>query len=272
MWCTCVYVGRYHTLTFTFTLTLTLTLSTDSIAIGAIRARSEVYTLPSLLLKYRIIHLLFFSIFICGALTDFITICLSLCLYVRACCQAARLKGFAMGTGSGSGMDPRQSMDFYPESPDIRGMNRGGEGGRGGGGGVGGRLGEGDGMRMSRDGRLMVGTEKENLYSGNGNGNGRTDLPVVSESIRNLRTEKARCVQCDNLLHTRICTLTDIYIYTYLHIYISTYIHIYIYTHIHIYIYIYVCVCVCVCVCVELFIYTHIHSVTNIDNANTHGE
>ena len=59
-------------------------------------------------------------------------------------------------------------------------------------------------MKMSRDGRLMVGTEKENLNSGNENGNrngnGRTDLPVVSESIRNLRTEKARCVQYEHLL------------------------------------------------------------------------
>ena len=182
--------------------------------------------MPSLLLRYRIIYPLLFSIFTCGALTDSITICLSLCSYVRACCQAARLKGFAMGTGSGSMMDPRQSMDFYPESPDIRGMNRGGgEGGRGGGGGVGGRLGEGDGMRMSRDRRLMVGTEKENLYSwnGNGNGNGRTDLPVVSESIRNLRTEKARCLQYENLLHTRICTLTDIYIYIYVCVYVCMY-------------------------------------------------
>ena len=109
--------------------------------------------------------------------------------------------GTGSGSGSGMGTDPRQSMDFYPESPDIRGINRGV-------GGVGGRLGEGDGMRMSRDGRLMVGTEKENLNSGNENGNGnrngRTDLPVVSESIRNLRTEKARCVHHEHLLHTLI--------------------------------------------------------------------
>lgn len=100
--------------------------------------------------------------------------------------------------GSGSGFDTRQSTDFYHPSParlDARGMDRGGGGGGG----------DFEGMRMSMDGRLMVGTEKENIHSGSGNG--RTDLPVVSESIRNLRTEKARYVQCGALL--RVLTRTD---------------------------------------------------------------
>ena len=100
--------------------------------------------------------------------------------------------------GSGSGFDTRRSTDFYHPSParlDARGMDRGGGGGGG----------DFEGMRMSMDGRLMVGTEKENIHSGSGNG--RTDLPVVSESIRNLRTEKARYVQCGALL--RVLTRTD---------------------------------------------------------------
>jgi hypothetical protein len=138
-------------------------------------------------------------------------------LSVRTCFQAARLKGFAMG--SGSGFDPRQSTDFYPHSPaslDARGMDRGGG------------AGDFEGMRMSMDGRVMVGTEKENVNSGSGNGsgNGRIDLPVVSESIRNLRTEKARYVQFGTLL--RVLTRTDAII----HAHTCTYFHTYMYTHI----------------------------------------
>ena len=92
--------------------------------------------------------------------------------------------------GSGSGMDPQQSTDFSLYSPsrtDTRGTDRAGLGG----------LWEGEGMRISSDGRLKVGTEKENLCNGNGNSGG--NLPVVSESVRNLRTEKARYAQYERL-------------------------------------------------------------------------
>ena len=112
--------------------------------------------------------------------------------------------------GSGSGFDPRQFTDFYPHSParlDARGMDRGGGGGGG----------DFEGMRMSMDGRFMVGTEKENFHSGSGNG--RTDPPIVSESIRNLRTEKARYMQCGILprVLTRTNTITHAHTYTYIH-------------------------------------------------------
>jgi hypothetical protein len=117
--------------------------------------------------------------------------------------------------GSGSGFDPRQSTDFYPHSParlDARGMDRLGGGG-----------GDFEGMRMSMDGRLMVGTEKENFHGGSGIG--RTDLPVVSESIRSLRTGKARYVQCGTLLRalTRTNTIAHAHTYTYPYTYTHKY-------------------------------------------------